>query len=99
MYIMVEVLRQERLRDRDLKAGLASSFTPEINYYIPMEYPEVESSHELPLVVPPGDQFQWNPVDFPGRIPVQGNSFNYSIALAAAELGINAIEVQNDSVH
>ena len=66
---------------------------PIINSYLPMEYPDLETSFPLPLVVPAGDRFQWNPVEFSGRIPAQGFSFSYSLALSAAELGINTVEV------
>ena len=66
---------------------------PSINYYIPMEYPAIPDTHELPIVVPSGDRFQWNPVEFSGRIPAQGFSFSYSLALSAAERGINTVEV------
>lgn len=64
---------------------------PIINSYLPMEYPDLETSFSLSLVVPAGDRFQWNPVEFSGQIPAQGFSFSYSLALSAAELGIRTV--------
>ena len=67
---------------------------PVVNYYIPMEYPEISKTFELPIVVPPSDKFQWNPVD-QSQFPVQGFSFSFSLALAAAELGISTVEINS----
>ena len=64
---------------------------PIVNSYLPMEYPDLETSFPLPLAVPAGDQFKWNPVEFSGQIPVQGVSFSFSLALSAAELGIRTV--------
>lgn len=65
---------------------------PLVNYYLPMEYPELETSFPLPLVIPAGDRFQWNPVESFSS-PIQGFSFSFALALAAAEHGIFPVEV------